>query len=190
MLGVTCYMKNMSRLGKLPIELPAGISAKTTDSVITIKGPKGELRQRLLPCLKVDITAAAITVGVANPADKQDRALWGLFRSLLRNMVVGVSQGFSRQLEVNGVGYKVAGGGNKLNLSLGYSHPIDFPLPTGITAAVEGKIITLSGIDKQLLGETAARIRRLRPPEPYKGKGIKYLEEVLRRKAGKTAASK
>lgn len=180
----------MSRLGKLPIELPSGVSAAVTDAVITVKGPKGELRQQLDACVKVDVTPEVITVGVINAADKRERALWGLFRSLLKNMVIGVSQGFSRKLEVNGVGYKISGGGNKLDLNLGYSHPINFVLPDGVTAAVEGKIITLSGVDKQLLGETAARIRRLRPPEPYKGKGIKYLEEVLRRKAGKTAASK
>ncbi len=180
----------MSRLGKLPIELPQGVSAQLTDGVIVVKGPKGELKQALMSCVKVEITPEAIKVSVADPENKQDKSAWGLFRSLIRNMVVGVSQGFTKQLEVNGVGYKVAGGGKKLNFSLGYSHPIDFDMPEGVSCAVEGKIITLSGFDKQVVGETAARIRRLRPPEPYKGKGIKYVEEVLRRKAGKTAASK
>lgn len=180
----------MSRLGKLPIELPQGVSAQIADGVISVKGPKGELKQELLSTVKVEIGNEDIKVSVVDAEDKKQRALWGLYRSLIKNMVEGVAKGFSRQLEVNGVGYKVAGGGKKLNFSLGYSHPIDFDLPEGINATVEGKIITLSGFDKQLLGETAARIRRLRPPEPYKGKGIKYVEEVLRRKAGKTAASK
>jgi large subunit ribosomal protein L6 len=180
----------MSRLGKLPIELPKGVSAQIVDGVIIVNGPKGELKQKLMTCVKVEITAEAITVSVANPEQKPDKSLWGLYRSLIKNMVVGVSQGFTKQLEVNGVGYKVAGGGKKLNFSLGYSHPIDFDMPEGVSCAVEGKVITLTGSDKQIVGETAARIRRLRPPEPYKGKGIKYVEEVLRRKAGKTAASK
>jgi len=180
----------MSRLGKLPIELPKGVSAQIADGMIVVKGPKGELKQKLMSCVKVEIDAESIKVSVAKPEEKRDRSVWGLYRSLINNMVEGVDRGFSRKLEVNGVGYKVAGGGNKLNFSLGYSHPIEFDMPEGVTATVEGKIITLSGFDKQLVGETAARIRRLRPPEPYKGKGVKYLEEVLRRKAGKTAASK
>ncbi len=180
----------MSRLGKLPIELPKGVSAEVAGGVVSVKGPKGELQLRLMPIVKVEIEAETVKVSVTNPADKAGRAAWGLFRSLIKNMVVGVSTGFTKQLEVNGVGYKVSGGGQKLNFSLGYSHPIDFPLPAGVSATVEGKLITLAGADKQLVGETAARIRRLRKPEPYKGKGIKYVEEVIRRKAGKTAASK
>lgn len=180
----------MSRLGKLPIELPSSVSAEVVKGVVKVKGSKGQLEQALLPFVKVVVNDKEINVTVDNSEDKKQRAAWGLFRSLIKNMVVGVSQGFSRQLEVNGVGYKVAGGGQKLNFSLGFSHPIDFALPEGVTSAAEGKIITLTGFDKQLVGETAARIRRLRPPEPYKGKGIKYVEETLRRKAGKTAASK
>jgi large subunit ribosomal protein L6 len=180
----------MSRLGKLPIVLPNGVSAQVAASVIVVKGPKGELTQRLMDCVTATVKDQVITVSVNNPTDKKERAAWGLFRSLIKNMVIGVSSGFSRQLEVNGVGYKVAGGGTKLNFNLGHSHPIEFALPVGVTAAVDGKLITLSGADKQLVGEMAARIRRLRKPEPYKGKGIKYVEEVIRRKAGKTAASK
>lgn len=114
--------------------------------------------------------------------------MWGLFYSLIKNMVQGVSQGYEKKLEIQGVGYKVAGGGNALNLSLGFSHPVNFPMPAGIVAAVEGNTITISGIDKQLVGETAAQIRRLKKPEPYKGKGIRYVGEIVRRKAGKTAA--
>jgi large subunit ribosomal protein L6 len=180
----------MSRLGKLPIEITSGVSVEVKNGVVLVKGAKGQLEQALLPFVKVVVNDKEINVSVDDAEDKKQRAAWGLFRSLIKNMVVGVSTGFSRQLEVNGVGYKVAGGGKKLNFSLGFSHPIDFDLPEGVTGAVEGKIITLTGFDKQLVGETAARIRRLRPPEPYKGKGIKYVEETLRRKAGKTAASK
>lgn len=180
----------MSRLGKLPINLPSGVSAQVSGDLLTVKGPKGELMQKLLPEVTVTMADNVLQVSVDHPETKDGKAIWGLFWSLIKNMVLGVSQGFTRQLEVNGVGYKVAGGGQKLTLSLGYSHPVDFVLPAGINAAVDGKIITLSGFDKQLIGETAARIRRLRPPEPYKGKGIKYVEEILRRKAGKTAASK
>ena len=179
----------MSRLGKLPIELPAGVSAQLTNDCLTVKGPRGELKQTLLKTVAVEIGEAEIKVSVADPDNKRQRAFWGLFRSLIKNMVEGVSHGFEKKLEVNGVGYKVSGSGSKLNFSLGYSHSIDFVLPAGVTAVVDGKIITLSGADKQLVGETAARIRRLRKPEPYKGKGIKYLDEVLRRKAGKTAAA-
>jgi len=192
LLDVTCFMlhdKNMSRLGKLPIELPAGVSAQLTNDCLTVKGPRGELKQTLLKTVAVEIGEAEIKVSVADPDNKRQRAFWGLFRSLIKNMVEGVSHGFEKKLEVNGVGYKVSGSGSKLNFSLGYSHSIDFVLPAGVTAVVDGKIITLSGADKQLVGETAARIRRLRKPEPYKGKGIKYLDEVLRRKAGKTAAA-
>ena len=180
----------MSRLGKLPIEIASGVTVEVVKDVVRVKGPKGQLEQTLLPFVKVEVGDKEVTVTVKDAEDKKQRAIWGLYRSLIRNMVVGVSTGFSRQLEVNGVGYKVTGGGKKLNFSLGYSHPIDFDMPEGVTSACEGKIITLTGFDKQLVGETAARIRRLRPPEPYKGKGIKYVEEVLRRKAGKTAASK
>jgi large subunit ribosomal protein L6 len=180
----------MSRLGKLPIEITSGVTVEVVKNVVKVKGPKGQLEQALLPFVKVALTDKEINVTVTDAENKKQRAAWGLFRSLIKNMVVGVSVGFTRQLEVNGVGYKVTGGGKKLNFSLGYSHPIDFDMPEGVTSAIEGKIITLTGFDKQLVGETAARIRRLRPPEPYKGKGIKYVEEVLRRKAGKTAASK
>ncbi len=180
----------MSRLGKLPIAIASSVNLEVIKDRVVVKGPKGKLEQALLPFVKVAIDGQEIKVTVTDPEDKKQRAAWGLYRSLIKNMVLGVSEGFSRQLEVNGVGYKVSGGGKKLNFSLGYSHSIDFDLPEGVTSAVEGKIITLTGFDKQLVGETAARIRRLRPPEPYKGKGIKYVEEVLRRKAGKTAASK
>lgn len=179
----------MSRLGKLPITIPAGVDVKIDKGVIIVKGPKGELTQKLLDCLKIDIKETEVTVNVNKPDLKKERAFWGLYRSLINNMVVGVSEGFEKKLEINGVGYKVAMKGKNLNLSLGYSHPIEFVIPENITATVEGtNKITISGYDKQLVGETAAKIRKLRKPEPYKGKGIKYFDEVIIRKEGKTAA--
>lgn len=178
----------MSRLGKLPINLPQGVTASINGDIFSVRGPKGELTQKIDPIVKVEIADNAVKVSVANPSSKKEKAFWGLFYSLLKNMVIGVSQGYEKQLEIQGVGYKVAGGGNKLTLSLGFSHPVIFDLPKGIEASTEGNTITLKGIDKQLVGETAAQIRRLKKPEPYKGKGIRYVGEQVRRKAGKTAA--
>jgi len=177
----------MSRLGKLPISLPAGISAKIADNFIIVKGAKGELKQELHPAVTVTIGENDIIVG-PKEGYKNASAMWGLYRSLINNMVLGLSQGFSKKLEINGVGYRANVAGSKLNLNLGFSHPVEFPLPAGITAVVEGNTITLSGADKKLVGETAARIRKIRKPEPYKGKGIKYSDEIIRRKAGKAAA--
>lgn len=180
----------MSRLGKLPIKLLPGIQVKVDGGQIVIKGAKGELKQAIHPQVKVEASAEEITVTVQDPTDKKQRALWGLFRNLIDNMVTGVSQGFERRLEIRGVGYRAAAAGNKLTLSLGFSHPVEVIMPQGLSVAVDGNFITLTGCDKQLLGETAAQIRKFREPEPYKGKGIKYVEETVRRKAGKTAASK
>lgn len=168
--------------------MPAGTQARLEGGFIIVKGPKGELKQALHNLIKVEISAEEIKVSPADSQHKQAAAFWGLYRSLLSNMVEGVTKGFEKKLELNGVGYKVSGGGNKLNFSLGFSHPVEFEMPKGVTCSVEGKIITVNGPDKQLVGETAARIRRLKKPEPYKGKGLKYVDEVLRRKAGKTAA--
>lgn len=178
----------MSRLGKLPIELKEGTQARIENGFIIVKGPKGELEEKLHQLVKVDISEKEIKVTVANPKNKKERALWGLFRSLINNMAVGVVEGYEKKLEINGVGYKAAVSGDKLTLNVGYSHPVDYALPKGIAVAVEGNIISISGIDKQLVGEVAAQIRKTRKPEPYKGKGIKYIDEVIRRKAGKTAA--
>ena len=178
----------MSRLGKLPIELPSGTSATLAGGVLTVKGPKGELKQAVMPVVTVAVDGDAIKVSVANPGVKKERAYWGLYYSLIKNMVIGVTKGYEKKLEIQGVGYKVAGGGNALTLSLGFSHVVNFPMPAGVTAALEGNTITLTSIDKQLVGETAAQIRRLKKPEPYKGKGIRYVGELVRRKAGKTAA--
>ena len=186
-LSVNC--SSMSRIGKQPIALPAGVTAVLDGKVLTIKGSKGELQQTLHPVTDVVIGDGVMNVVIQNIDDKDQRAIWGLMRSLVQNMVLGVTQGFEKKLEFNGVGYKVAVVGNQVNMSLGYSHPIEFPLPAGVSAVVEKNLLTLSGIDKQLVGETAARIRRHRKPEPYKGKGIKYTDEVIRRKAGKAAKS-
>lgn len=177
----------MSRLGKLAIKLNNNIKTDFKDSVLTVKGPKGELKLNIPEIVVLDISPEEILVTVKGE-NKKSRSFWGLFRSLINNMVVGVSEGFEKKLEVNGVGYKVALSGNTLKLNLGYSHPIDFVLPEKVEAKVEGNLISLSSIDKKLLGDTAYKIRKFRQPEPYKGKGIKYQDEVIRRKAGKTAA--
>ncbi len=178
----------MSRLGKLPINLPTGTQVKIENSFIVVKGTKGELQQEIHPKVKVEINESEIKVSVNNPEIKKQRALWGLYRSLINNMVIGVNDGFEKRLEINGVGYRASISGQKLTLNVGYSHPVDYVLPEGIKGQVEGNIITISGIDKQLVGEIAAQIRKIRKPEPYKGKGIKYVDEVIRRKAGKTAS--
>lgn len=179
----------MSRLGKLPIKLPAGTQVTIEKGFVNVKGPKGELKQELLKAVKAEINAEnELIISVNNPDDKKEKSLWGLFRALINNMVVGVNDGFEKKMEFKGVGYKMAVAGNKLNLNLGFSHPIEFPLPDGISALVENNIITISGVDKQLVGEVSAQIRKIRKPEPYKGKGIRYIDEVIRRKAGKAAA--
>ncbi len=175
----------MSRVGKKPVVLPAGVTADVKPDVIKIKGPKGELSLDVHPKVKVALEGSELTVSVGRPDNKQERALWGLFRALLNNMVVGVTTGFSKVLEVNGVGYKAAVVGTKLNMALGYSHPVDMDIPKGLEVKVEKNVITISGPDRQLVGQFAAVVRQQRPPEPYKGKGIKYSDETIRRKAGK-----
>lgn len=178
----------MSRLGKMPVELPGGTTGKIENNFIIIKGPKGELRQELHDLVKVEIGEKEITVNVENKDSKKDKSLWGLYRSLINNMVKGVTDGFEKKLEINGVGYRAALSGKKLTLNVGFSHPVEKVLPEGVTATVEGNVITISGFDKQLVGEVAAQIRKVKKPEPYKGKGIKYIDEVIIRKEGKTAA--
>ena len=183
----------MSRLGKLPIEIPTGTEIKIQDDFIIVKGPKGELKQATHLAVKIDITEEdgkkIVKVSRVNEKDSKSKAFWGLYRVLIQNMVDGVNKEFEKQLEVNGVGYKVSIAGNKLTLNVGYSHPVDYELPQGVAGKVEKNVITISGINKQQVGEAAAQIRKIRKPEPYKGKGIKYMDEVIRRKAGKTAAS-
>ena len=177
----------MSRLGKLPIELPAGTQAKIEGDVLVVKGKKGELKQTLNQAVKVEVGEKEIILSIKNKTNIKEKSLWGLYWRLVKNMVQGVNDGFEKKLEIVGVGYRVNASGKNLNISVGYSHPVVFELPDGIAGQAEGNIITLSGIDKQLLGETAARIRKIRQPEPYKGKGIKYVDEVIRRKEGKAA---
>jgi len=178
----------MSRLGKLPIQIPEGVKINIDKDIIIVSGKNGELKQKLHSDVVVDIKENEVVVKVKNPEDKKQNSLWGLFRALINNMVIGVGIGYEKKLEIKGVGYKAAVNGNKLNLSLGFSHPIEFVLPDGISASVEGNTISIKGADKQLVGEVAAQIRKYRKPEPYKGKGIKYSNEVIRRKAGKAAA--
>jgi large subunit ribosomal protein L6 len=177
----------MSRIGRQPISIPAGVSVEVSDSAVKASGPKGSLEVRLLPGLKVELADNVLTVSKSLDNDETTRT-YGLLRTLIANIVQGVSEGYERRLEINGVGYRANVAGNIVNLSLGYSHPIAFNLPTGIEAKVEKNIIVITGADKQQVGQVAANIRALRKPEPYKGKGIKYIEERIRRKAGKAAS--
>lgn len=172
----------------MPIELSGGVKARIDGEFLVVSGPKGELRQKTHELVGIDIQAERIVVSVKNPESKKEKAFWGLYRSLVDNMVTGVRDGFSKKLEVVGVGYRVAGSGKKLTFNVGYSHPVEFELPEGISASVEANTVTIEGFDKQLVGETAARIRKIRKPEPYKGKGIKYADEIIIRKEGKAAA--
>ena len=168
----------MSRVGKKPIEISDKIKITYTDRVLTVQGDKGTLTRTIHPAVDLNIDDNALTVTIET-MDKKTRSLWGMTRALIANMVTGVSQGFERALEINGIGYRAELKGNNIEFNLGYSHPIDFPLPEGISANIEKNIIKLSGIDKDLLGYTASTIRSLRPPEPYKGKGVKYAEEYI-----------
>jgi large subunit ribosomal protein L6 len=176
----------MSRVGKKPIPIPKGVTVNIGGDAVTVKGPKGELKMELHPAVKVATENGEVVCTRADDS-RLSRAAHGLVRANTANMVRGVSEGFQRKLEINGVGYRAEVAGKKLTLQLGYSHPIDFPLPEGITAVVEKNVLTLSGIDKQALGLCAAKVRALRPPEPYKGKGVKYVEETILRKVGKAA---
>ncbi len=176
----------MSRIGRLPVPIPAGVEVNIAEgNMVTVKGPKGTL-ERVLP-REMTIKLEDGHVVVSRPNDiKRMKSLHGLTRSLIRNMVVGVSEGYTKTLEVNGVGYRASKAGNKLTLNLGYSHPIEMEDPEGITSTVDGNRIVISGISKEKVGQYAAEIRDKRRPEPYKGKGIKYADEVIRRKVGKT----
>ena len=176
----------MSRIGRLPVAVPAGVTVNIAEgNKVTVKGPKGTL-ERVLP-EEMEIKLEDGHVVVTRPNDlKKMKSLHGLTRTLIHNMVVGVSQGYEKVLEVNGVGYRAAKSGNKLTLSLGYSHPVEMIDPEGLESVVDGNKITVKGIDKEKVGQYAAEIRDKRRPEPYKGKGIKYADEVIRRKVGKT----
>ncbi|MBP9738408.1 50S ribosomal protein L6 [Candidatus Saccharibacteria bacterium] len=177
----------MSRIGKLPVEIPAGVTITVDGDLIKVTGPKGELSEPKLSDVTVVVEGSTLTV-TRNNDEKIARAQHGLMRALIQNMVTGVTTGFEKKLEVNGVGFKVAMQGNKLVMSLGFSHPVEFEAPTGITVAVDKMNIAVSGINKQQVGQVAADIRSFKKPEPYKGKGIKYEGEHIIRKAGKTGA--
>lgn len=178
----------MSRIGKKIRVIPAGVSAEVIKNELVVKGPKGELRQILHPHISVVIKDNKLETQVRSPENVKDRSLWGTFSSIFENMLEGVSAGFKKQLEVNGVGFKVNLKGANLILETGFSHSLEVKPMPGIKFSVEKNVITIEGIDKQVVGEMAARIRSLKKPEPYKGKGIKYMDEVLRHKAGKAAA--
>ena len=176
----------MSRIGRMPIAIPAGVTVEVAENnKVTVKGPKGTL-ERVLPA-EMEIKVEGAEVVVSRPNDlKKMKSLHGLTRTLINNMVVGVTTGYEKKLEVNGVGYKVSKAGKKLTLSLGFSHPVEMEDPEGIETTVDNNIIVVKGIDKEKVGQFAAEIRDKRRPEPYKGKGIKYADEVIRRKVGKT----
>ena len=176
----------MSRIGKLPVAIPAGVEVKLEEgNVITVKGPKGTLTRKLVDDLDIKVEGSEVIV--TRPSDlKRYKSLHGLTRTLIFNMVEGVTNGYTKELEINGVGYRAAKAGKKLTLTLGYSHPVQMEDPEGIETKVDGNKITVSGIDKEKVGQFAAEIRTKRPPEPYKGKGIKYTTETIRRKVGKT----
>ena len=179
----------MSRIGKQPVSIPDGVKVALDAGAITVNGPKGNLGMRVSPLVEVTIDGAVATV-TARDQTRQARAAQGLNRQLLANLVTGVSAGFQRVLEINGVGYRAEAKGKALHLALGYSHPVVFDLPDGVHAKVDKQtVITLESADRQALGEAAAAIRKLRSPEPYKGKGIKYAEERIRRKAGKAVGA-
>jgi large subunit ribosomal protein L6 len=178
----------MSRIGRKPIKIPQGVDVTIGTTSVAVKGPKGNLSVALHPHVKAVLSPDRIlTVEVLNAEDIGDRALWGLSRKLIANAIDGVQKAFEVKLEFIGVGFRVSVAGNKVQMEVGFSHPIEYLLPEGITASVDKNVLTIVGIDKQTVGETAARIRRIRPPEPYKGKGIKYSDETIRRKAGKAA---
>jgi large subunit ribosomal protein L6 len=179
----------MSRIGNMPIPIPGSVTVNVAEGSIRVKGPRGEL-ERQVPS-QISVISADGGLHVERSSDEPaHRSLHGLTRSLIANMVTGVTNGFTRRLEINGVGYRAAVSSGNLMLQVGYSHPVLVPAPPGISFVVQGNAITIGGADKELVGEIAAQIRRVRPPEPYKGKGIKYAEEVIRRKAGKAGAKK
>ncbi|MCD8231965.1 MAG: 50S ribosomal protein L6 [Clostridiales bacterium] len=176
----------MSRIGRMPIAIPAGVTVTIAENnQVTVKGPKGTL-ERVLPA-EMEIKQEGSEIIVSRPNDlKKMKSLHGLTRTLINNMVIGVTEGYTKVLEINGVGYRAAKSGNKLTLTLGYSHPVEMTDPEGLESVVDGNKITVKGIDKEKVGQYAAEIRSKRSPEPYKGKGIKYADEVIRRKVGKT----
>lgn len=177
----------MSRVGKQSIEIPDGVEVKVTDGVVSVKGPKGALDFEFHRNIKVEIEGKEVKVSVMKNS-KESSALWGLTRVLVANMIEGVTKGFEKQLELQGVGFRMAVQGKKLNMALGFSHPVEVEIPEGLEAKIEKNILSVSGIDKQKVGQFAASIRSLKKVEPYKGKGFRYVGEIVRRKVGKKAA--
>jgi large subunit ribosomal protein L6 len=178
----------MSRVGRKHIPVPKGVNITIGKDQVAVKGPKGELKRAVPDGITVKLNGAEINVERADDS-RDNRSKHGMVRALVANMVKGVTDGFERKLEINGVGYRADVAGQKLNMALGFSHPVVFELPKGIAAKVDKNTVILTGIDKEMLGETASKIRAIRPPEPYKGKGIKYVEETIKRKVGKTGAA-
>jgi large subunit ribosomal protein L6 len=177
----------MSRIGKKPVVIPKGVTVQVSGATVSAKGPKGDLKLTLPRAIEASVKDGAVVVACAGE-EAEARSRHGLARSLVANMVAGVEKGYSIELELQGVGFRAAVQGTKLTMSLGYSHPVEYVAPAGITIAVKESIVTVSGPDKQLVGDVAARLRSFYPPEPYKGKGVRYKDEHVRRKAGKTVA--
>src|SRR3989344_1512488 len=175
----------MSRIGKKPIIIPAGVTVKVAGQQVDVSGPKGSLVGHVHTQVAIKQEGQTLLLTVPEPDNNSQRSLWGLSRTLVNNMVVGVTEGYKKQLEINGIGFKAAVQGKDLLLNVGFSHPVVYKAPDGINIAVEKNVISISGIDKQLVGQSAAEIRAIKKPEPYKGKGIKYSDEVIRRKPGK-----
>lgn len=180
----------MSRIGKKTIDLPAGVEVSISEGLVAVKGPKGSLSVAIPSGVSLvkDEAQKGLEVKIEKEDDNKQRALWGLIRQLVANAISGVQKPFEKKMEFNGVGFRVAVEGRKIKMDVGFSHPVLFDLPEGIDAEVEKNVLTISGIDKQQVGEISAQIRRVRPPEPYKGKGIKYMDEVIIRKAGKAVS--
>ncbi len=179
----------MSRVGKQPIKLPSGVNLTVDSLLVTVTGAKGSLSQKTLPGIKINQDGEVISISRVND-EAENRARHGLMRTLVNNMVVGVSDGYSKQLEINGVGYRVVQQGQDLKFNLGFSHDVIYKIPEGIATKIEQNVITVTGIDKQKVGQVAAEIRQLKKPEPYKGKGIKYVNERILRKSGKSGKEK
>ncbi|MBM3319827.1 MAG: 50S ribosomal protein L6 [Candidatus Eisenbacteria bacterium] len=177
----------MSRIGKLPVAIPSGVQVSLQEGRLEVTGPKGKQAITVHSDVKVEVDGGAVRVSRSSDGGPQ-RSLHGLTRTLIANMIIGVTQGYERALEINGVGYRAQLQGKELQLFLGLAHPVNYPIPDGIEIEVAGNRVVVRGIDKKLVGETAAKIRSFRPPEPYNAKGVKYLEEVIRRKAGKATA--
>ncbi|MFW0862506.1 MAG: 50S ribosomal protein L6 [Candidatus Komeilibacteria bacterium] len=177
----------MSRIGKQPIIIPDKVEVKIDGNNITVKGPKGELKMEKAAAVEVVVNDKEINVSIPEDSKKEVRSLWGTTRSILDNLITGVTEGYKKQLEINGVGFKAESKGKVLVLNVGYSHQVEYSVPEDITVTTEKNVITVEGIDKQRVGQIASEIRAIKKPEPYKGKGIKYIDEVIRRKAGKVA---